>query len=410
MTTETTSEAAAGQVRAESTAFTLARERYGAELEQALSAEQAVISADSHIIEPADLWTSRIDPAYRERGPHIEMQAEMPNGEVEEGQFMVVEGGAPQRVAGFAVANVDPKDRAEANRRGYEQIRPGAWDPVERLKDQDIDGIVCEVIYPSMAMPYFALPDSGLQQAVFRAYNDWMAEFCSHDPKRLVGLAMLSLDDVEQAVGELRRARGLDLRGALIPNSLAPEASYSDPAFDPLWAAAAELEMPLSMHILTGRYRPAGAAADPWLVWYMDLPAPAMKSITAMLCSGVFSRHPRLKLVSVENDIGWLGHYLYRLQHGWDEFRFMLNLEQELSPNEYFSRNIWATFQSDPVGVQTRGRIGVDRLMWGSDYPHGDSTWPESRPTINFNFQGVEGGDIAAICHDTVRDLYGIDR
>ena len=68
----------------------------------------------------------------------------------------------------------------------------------------------------------------------------------------------------------------------------------------------------------------------------------------------------------------------------------MLNLEQELSPNEYFSRNIWATFQSDPVGVQTRQHIGVNRLMWGSDYPHGDSTWPESRPTINFNFQGVE--------------------
>ena len=130
MTTETSAE----QVAAESTAFTLARERYGAELEEALSPVQAVISADSHIIEPADLWTSRIDAAYRERGPHIEMQAEMPTGEVEEGQFMVVDGGTPQRVAGFAVANVDPKDRAEANKRGYEQIRPGAWDPVERLK------------------------------------------------------------------------------------------------------------------------------------------------------------------------------------------------------------------------------------------------------------------------------------
>ena len=182
-----------------------------------------MISADSHIIEPADLWTSRIDAAYRERGPHIEMQAEMPSGEVEDGQFMVVDGGTPQRVAGFAVANVDPKDRAEANKRGYEQIRPGAWDPVERLKDQDIDGIVCEVIYPSMAMPYFSLPDTGLQQAVFSAYNDWMAEFCSHDPKRLVGLAMISLDEVEHAVSELHRARSLGLRGALIPNSLSPE-------------------------------------------------------------------------------------------------------------------------------------------------------------------------------------------
>jgi predicted TIM-barrel fold metal-dependent hydrolase len=397
------------EVQAETTAFTLARERFEGELADALSVSQRVISADSHIIEPGDLWTSRIDAEYRERGPHIEMQGTLPDGTVEEGQFMVVEGGTPQRVAGFAVANVDPKDRAEANKRGYEQIRPGAWDPVERLKDQDIDGIVSEVIYPSMAMPYFSLPDTGLQQAVFRAYNDWIAEFCSHAPQRLVGLGMICTDDVDEACAELHRARSLGLRGALIPNSLAPEGSYGDPAFDPLWATAAELDMPLSMHILTGRYRPSGAAADPWLVWYMDLPAPAMKSITAMLCSGVFSRHPNLKVVSVENDIGWLGHFLYRLQHGWDEFRYMLNLEQDLSPNEYFERNIWATFQSDPVGVQTRERIGINRLMWGSDYPHGDSTWPESRPTINFNFQGVEQDDIAAICYDTVAELYGIE-
>ena len=397
------------EVQAETTAFTLARERFGGELTDTLRASQRVISADSHIIEPGDLWTSRLDAAYRERGPHIEMQGTMPDGTVEEGQFMVVEGGTPQRVAGFAAANVDPKDRTEANKRGYEQIRPGGWDPVERLKDQDIDGIVSEVIYPSMAMPYFSLPDTGLQQAVFRAYNDWIAEFCSHSPQRLVGLAMVCTDEVEEACAELRRARDLGLRGALIPNSLAPEASYSDPAFDPLWATAAELDMPLSMHILTGRYRMGGAAADPVLVWYMDLPAPAMKSMTAMLCSGVFSRHPNLKVISVENDIGWLGHFLYRLQHGWDEFRYMLNLDQDLSPNEYFERNIWATFQSDPVGVQTRERIGVNRLMWGSDYPHGDSTWPESRPTINFNFQGVEQDDIAAICYDTVAELYGIE-
>ena len=397
------------EVQVQTTAFTLARERFEGELEDALSASQRVISADSHIIEPGDLWTSRIDAQYRDRGPHIEMQGTMPDGTVEEGQFMVVDGGNPQRVAGFAVANVDPKDRAEANKRGYDQIRPGAWDPVERLKDQDIDGIVSEVIYPSMAMPYFSLPDTGLQQAVFRAYNDWIAEFCSHSPQRLVGLGMICTDDVEQACAELRRARDLGLRGALIPNSLAPEGSYGDPAFDPLWATAAELDMPLSMHILTGRYRPSGAAADPWLVWYMDLPAPAMKSITAMLCSGVFSRHPNLKVVSVENDIGWLGHFLYRLQHGWDEFRYMLNLDQDLSPNEYFERNIWATFQSDPVGVQTREQIGVNRLMWGSDYPHGDSTWPESRPTINFNFQGVEEDDVAAICYNTVAELYGIE-
>ncbi len=391
------------------TAFRLARERASGDLREALKPAQTVISADSHIIEPADLWTERIERAYRDQAPHIEHEATMPDGSHEVGQFMVVEGAPPQRVAGFAVANVDPEERAEANKRGYDQIRPGAWDPVERLKDQDIDGISAEVIYPSMTMPYFSLADSGLQQAVFRAYNDWIAEFCSHAPERLIGLALIAVDDIEEAASEVRRAKTLGLRGALIPNSVAPDGSYADPAFDPLWAAAADLDFPLSMHILTGRHRAApGPAEEPWLVWYMDLPNPAMRSVTALLCSGVFQRHPNLKMVSVENDIGWLGHYLYRLQHGWDEFRFMLNMDDPTSPNDYFARNIWATFQSDPVGVQTREQIGTDRLMWGSDYPHGDSTWPESRDTINWNFQEVAAADVAQVVQENVTALYGL--
>ena len=274
---------------------------------------------------------------YRERGPHIEMQGTMPDGTVEEGQFMVVEGGTPQRVAGFAAANVDPKDRTEANKRGYEQIRPGGWDPVERLKDQDIDGIVSEVIYPSMAMPYFSLPDTGLQQAVFRAYNDWIAEFCSHAPQRLVGLAMVCTDEVEKACAELRRARDLGLRGALIPNSLAPEASYSDPAFDPLWATAAELDMPLSMHILTGRYRMAGAAADPVLVWYMDLPAPGDEVDDR---DAVFRRlqpasQPQGHLGPRTTSAGSVTSSTVSSTAGTSSATCS-NLDQDLSPNEYF--------------------------------------------------------------------------
>ena len=391
------------------TAFRLAQDRDSRERVVALEAEQRVISADSHVIEPGDLWTTHITKKFRDRAPHIESRATMPDGTVEDGQFLVIEGSGPQRVAGFAAMDVDPKERKSANTRGYDQIRAGGWDPVERLKDQDIDGVSAEVIYPSMTMPYFSLEDAGFQQAVFAAYTTWLSEFVADAPERLVGLALLCLDDIDWAVAELHRARRLGLRGALIPNDVGPDRTYADPLFDPVWAAAAELEMPLSMHILTGRQtRPAGPKGDPWFVWYMSLPSPAMRSITAMLCGGVFARYPTLKVVSVENDIGWLGHYLFRLQHAWDQFRYLQGYKDPLSPIEYFAQNIWATFQSDPVGVDTRERIGIDRLMWGSDYPHGDSTWPASRETIDWNFQTVGPDDVAKMTHDNVRALYGL--
>lgn len=374
-----------------------------------LADDQIIYSADSHVVEPADLWIDYIEPEFRERAPHLEHGITRDDGTQMEGEFLVCDGIAPQRVATFAAADVDdPRKRAEAGQRGYEQIRRGGWDPKARIEDQDLDGVAFEVLYPSMAMPMFSIADTAYQQAVFRAYNAWVADFSKAAPDRLAGIALISLDDIDAGVKEMTRARELGLKGAMIWNDPGEGRTYADAEFDPVWAAAADLDMPISLHILTGKEGTGLGTGKPFLADYMALPHAVQISLTAMLSSGVFARHRNLKVVSVENDIGWLGHFLYRLEHAFEEFRYLIGYDAPLSPMEYFHQQCFATFQDDPVGIQLAARIGEDRLMWASDYPHGDSTWPESRATIEHNFEGASPELVRKVTRDNVAGLYGI--
>jgi predicted TIM-barrel fold metal-dependent hydrolase len=374
--------------------------------EAVLASDQPLFSADSHVVEPANLWLDYIEPAFRERAPHVERQIRRRDGTLAVGEFLVCEGIAPQPVANFAAADVeDPRQRAEANRRGYAELRQGGWDPQARLRDQRIDGVDFEVLYPSMAMPMFGIAEVPFQQAVFAAYNRWAADFAAALPGRLVAVALIGLDDLAWAEAELKRSRELGLRGAMIWNDPGPGRSYADRDFDRFWAAAADLDMPLSLHILTGKTG-TGLGSPHFLRDYMALTHPVQSSLAAMLTSGVFARHPRLRVVSVENDVGWLAHFLYRLEHAYQQFRYLVEYRDPRSPLEYFHEHCWATFQDDPVGLRTLEWIGPDRLMWASDYPHGDSTWPESRATIERTFAGVETAAVRRIVHDNVAGLY----
>ena len=363
-------------------------------------------SADSHVIEPADLWQERVPKKLRDRAPRVVDSVDSLRGKVE-GEWMVCEGLVPQRIAAFAAADVeDPKVRADADRRGYAEIRPGAWNPAERLKDQEVDGVGFEVLYPSMALPMFGIPDTDLQYAVFAAYNDWIADYAAYDRSRTLGIGMICLDKVDRAVAELERVARLGLRGAMI--AVDPDRpNYGSGRYDRVWAAASALELPLSLHILTRRAG-AGYHQLPFLMTWMSHGHPAQLSITAMLATGVFHRFPDLKVVSVENDIGWIPHYLYKLEDAFHQFRYLIGYDCPDSPIDYFHRNVWFTFQDDPIGVQHLDIIGPQRVMWGSDYPHGDSTWPKSREAVARNFRGVPTEVVQQVTFDNVSELYGL--
>lgn len=366
-----------------------------------------VVSADSHVLEPPDLWTTRMDRKYRDKAPRF-----IPNHDGQEGTFLVAEGISPKRIASIAAVNMKQEDLPSFNNAGHADMRAGGWDPAERLKDQDVDGVAAEIIYATYAMYLFGITDAPFLEACFRAYNDWLAEFCSHAPKRIAGLGLISLYNVDWAVGELKRCAKLDLRGAMVP-CVPPEGTeLSDAVYDPFWSAAEDLNLPISLHILTSNRATLGTPrfgyGDFGAGVYIATPQELQLTLADLICRGVLERHPGLRLVSAEADTGWLAHFLVRLDRGQKRYAHLNNLHLKLKPSEYFRRQIYATFINDPVGVATREFVGVENLMWSSDYPHTDSSWPRSQEVIERDFKGVSEEDRRKMTAGNVIGLYGM--
>lgn len=366
--------------------------------------ESTIISADSHVFEPVNLWESRLDRKFRERGPRF-----VPDYQGKLGTWFVCDGITPRAIDSIAAVGIPKEDLSKFKNVHHKDLRPGGYDPVARLKDQDTDGVSGEVLYATYAMNLYAMPDAELQEASFNAYNAWLAEMCSHAPDRLVGLALISVYNVDNAVKALQHWTKHGLRGAMIA-AVPPEGTeYSDARYDPFWAAAAEIGAPISIHTLTSNRKPnyrftrekRGAAR------YPENPMEVMLTIGEILTSPLLDRHPRLKLVLAEADTGWLPWLLARVDRGHERYAKQNGIHTELKPSEYFSRNVMAAFIQDRVGVFNRESVGVANLMWSSDYPHTDSTWPHSRDSIAHDFSGVSAADRKKMTCTNAAKLYG---
>jgi predicted TIM-barrel fold metal-dependent hydrolase len=359
-------------------------------------------------MEPPDLWTERLGKKYGARTPQVKLTSK--------GHLFVAPGVRPFAVAGGFGAGRSGKELKEHLSHGYEAARPGGWDPVERIKDQDIDGVEAEVLYTTLGMPLFGLDDAQLQQDCFAVYNDWVAEFCWHHARRLHAIALISLEDIGEGVKELTRCAKMGLKGAMIWGSAPADRPYYSKVYDPFWAAAQDLEMPLSLHVITARDQAPGPKPPPeqrvpghiaTMRGYMTLIHEVQRSLTDIIVSGVLERFPRLQIVSAENDTGWLPHFMYRLDHAFEKFTG-LNDEQPLTmkPSDYVRRQMWATFQDDPTGPAGYRSFGENNYMWASDFPHTDSTWPNSREVITKDFSGVPENVTSKIVFENANKLY----
>jgi predicted TIM-barrel fold metal-dependent hydrolase len=365
-----------------------------------------IISADSHFVEPPNLWAERIDPKFRDRAPRT-----VKGHAGKEGEFFVCENITPIPYARPFGAGVKAEDFPAHNKKGVEAAPASVWDPAARLTEQDMDGVTAEVLYTTFGMLLFGLDDAELRAACFRAFNDWAAEYCSYDPKRLIGLGVISLEDIPAAVAELERIAKKGLRGALIWGAPPEDKPYSLSDYDPFWAAAQDLQMPLSLHIGTGRggvrFNLPRRGAE--LYMYMKVPQEIQLSFADLIVGGVLERFPRLKLVSAENDISWIPHFMYRLDHAYERLRHFEGLTLPLLPSEYLKRNVMATFQFESTNVDfTRQIFGGENIAWASDYPHNDSTWPRSRAFIAQAFKGIPEGEVQKIVGGNAARLYGI--
>jgi predicted TIM-barrel fold metal-dependent hydrolase len=357
-----------------------------------------VISADSHVSEPGNLWVERLDLKFRDLAPRV-----VKNDKASAPWVFVGPGLHPLTVAGVFAAGRSGDELREHMKHGYEAARASGWDPVERLKDQDLDGIAAEVLYSSLGIVLFNLKDFELQIACLRAYNDWLAEFCAHNPKRLVGIGLYPLGALPD-VSEIERCARQGLKGILILASDGIDKPYSDPMFDPLWKVCAETGMPISLH----KPLVSGLPLTPAMPTMADLQINVIhvveQCITRLVYGGVFERFPNLKIVSAENDVGWIPNWVHRLDHVHSKMAFARRLPRP--PSDYVKRNVWATFQDDPLGPATWRFFGENNYMWASDFPHADSTFPNSCKVIDENFGGVPTAIVGKITFANVNQLY----
>lgn len=303
----------------------------------------------------------------------------------------------------------DPAARALLAK-GYDGLRAGIRDGSRRHEDQDVDGVAAEFLYPGF-FGMFSFENTELLVACQQNYNDWLYDYAEAANGRLFGLAAIPMQDPEAAAAELERVIKKGYKGGCIPCSSPSERPYQDECYETIWAIAEEAEFPLSMHVGTNSYLPAQYRAKPFnrdsIVDYANAPATIQRTLVELMCRGVAERHPNLKFVVSEFNAGWIAHWLDRVDQGLlREHRFRSREFTGERPHEVWHRQFYATIEDDRPAILTREIIGVDNLMWGSDYPHVDSTWPCSMDVLDEIFEGVPDEDREKITVGNVRALY----
>jgi predicted TIM-barrel fold metal-dependent hydrolase len=371
-----------------------------------------IISADSHLDLgwlPPDTFTSRVSADWQERVPRI---AETADG--------------PRWVAGTAVlsgvsrvGSLGREYLAGVEERLDKIARTGLYDdglnrptnPEMRLRDQDLDGVAAEVIYGIFGVS-MQLTDLELASVVNVAFNDWMAEFCATNPQRYIGLANLPLHEARAAAAELRRAVDLGFRGAVLDVNNSYRPIYHEDWF-PLWAAAVELQIPLSFHATPKRREspplfdePLGSKAIESTLSYACLASRGAMDYFGIIFGGALDVFPDLKVIIAESGIGWIPGYLENLDRTFENSYRTLGLK--LKPSEYWQRQMYATFDHDPAGLAQLDLLGEDRVMFGSDYPHPGGVFPDSQQVVQNTMGALPETTRAKIIHDTAAQLYRI--
>jgi predicted TIM-barrel fold metal-dependent hydrolase len=357
-----------------------------------LPADQVVISADDHLdihAMPPDAWT-RLPAAWRDRGPHVE--------ETPEGPFWFCEG-----------RRISPSGRKEAgyisaNDHGF---RPGQ--PVARLEDMDRDGVRAQVIYGPMCTQ-LQISDAALHEQVAAVYNEWAAEFQRHAPDRLVLLPDIPPYDPQIARRELERCAKLGHKGAIVSSTVGRGKPLFDEVWEPFWDAAQEIGIPIHVHLAGGLHSLAMKLGS----WRMPaavavVPMQLDETLAGLIFSGVLERRPRVKFVMGEAGLGWIPYVIERLDHELHKYGSKIKDHKiEMLPSEIFARQVFTTYEDEQLGVELIPRIGAGNVMWASDYPHGDSTWPHSRKALAESSLAKHGPEVLrkVTCENAAR-VYG---
>jgi len=367
------------------------------------------ISADSHLEIRPDRYTSRIPAKYRDHAPQVIT--------LQDGTLAVLQEGKPlERL----ISNI-ACGRPYEERRPFDPLpgenyenSPGTGSPEQRLKEQDMDGVDAEVLFPGNVGPSYwrGIKNDDAFRAMFRAYNDWLAEeYCAVNPDRLIGVGVIPMTNINDTVAELEHCKKLGLK-AIALNAFPAGKRFPMPEDDRFWAAAVDMQMPVTVHVAFG-FPQRGAPPPPAPSFnYVRRPSPEAAvpdvvdrfnkygfrgsiQITQLIWAGVFDRFPKLGVYVAEVQIGWIPNWLDQLDNEYGRQRYWVERVYGLPqlakfPSEYAREHAYWGFNRNPVGVRiARREMGVDKVMWASDFPHLESDWPNSRRVIEESFVDV---------------------
>ena len=360
-----------------------------------------IISADSHVQEPSDIYGERLPKRFRDRAPHVE--------ERDGARYLIVEGKRPRRLDIAEGRETDADQDRE-----FRQDESGGTDIPHRIKDMARDGVSAEVIYPNDSLALYKSHDPEYQIAVAGAYNDWLMELFGGHPDRFAPVAVIPVADIPAAVKEVERAAKLGYRSIKIP-IIVNERPYNMPDYEPFWSAVEDSGIVLSLHAFTndadtypedwGEEEGIGGALTFMAMGMVE----GQNPVALLISSGMLQRHPKLDFVLVECGAGWLAWLLYALDEQVQKKHMWIRPRLEMLPSEFFARQGHITFSDDPVALHNIRFTGADGLLWGSDYPHDEGTFPDSQAVIERTFAGISEADKRKILHDNATRLYGFE-
>jgi predicted TIM-barrel fold metal-dependent hydrolase len=388
-----------------------------------------IISVDDHVIEPKALWTSRLSARHRESGPRVER---LPAGELAlAGARYVERPGTDGPLVDYWVyedfylslkravaASGRPRDQMTMTSTTYDDIRPGCYDPIARVDDMNVNWTQASVCFPNFprfcGQTFLEARDRELALLCVRAYNDWMVEeWCGASGGRLVPLCLVPLWDPNLAAAEVERNAARGVRAVAfseIPAYLGL-ASIHTGEWDPFFAACDATGTVLCLHIGSGTKMPSTSPDAPLGVTITIGFGNCMNSLADWLFSGKLAQFPGLRLMYAESQIGWIPYLLERADDVWKQHRAWVStgIEVEEPPSTYYYRQVYGCFFRDYHGIASLEACGVDNVMFEVDYPHSDSTWPDSRSVAAEIMAGLESDVVHKLVRGNAISLLSLD-
>lgn len=389
----------------------------------ALTEDMQLVSVDDHVVEHPRVWLDRLPARHQELGPRIveatgEERDEFGYGnKISKGrQVWALDGKVYGQIGINAVAG-KPSEQLGTDAIRFDEMIPGCYEPKARVADMDVDGVQTGMLFPSF--PRFAgtmfldVRDKDLAQLCTRAWNDFIfEEWCDPYPDRFIPMIILPMWDVGQSIAEIRRLADSGVRAVSFPENPAKLGlpSFHSDHWDPLLHVLEEYDIVLCLHFGTSGQVTLTAPDAPMAVMQTLMGTNSMFAVVDLLFSPVFHRHPKLKVAMSEGGVGWMPWLLERADRTWERHRFYQNVDRTTPPSTLFRKHIWGCFIADQAGVSTRHDVGVDRIMWECDYPHGDSYWPRSRDVVSEMLQQVPDAEAHQIVELNARQLFRFAR